>query len=83
MTTKRSAAPRTFAPRTPQVGPDGDARLLSVAEVAARLGVAEKWVRNKIASRDLVFVKVGGHVRFRPEDIEAYIAQQRVEAVQR
>ena len=66
-----------------RLGPDGVARLLDVAEVAARLGVTEKWVRNKVATRDITFVKAGGLLRFRPEDIEAYIEMRRVEAVQR
>lgn len=56
--------------------------LLAVPDAAAKLATSERWVRRAIAERRLPFVKVGRHVRFRPEDLDAYIDRQTVQPVE-
>lgn len=52
---------------------------LSVSEAAAYLNVPERFVRRLIAERRVPFLKVGYHVRFRPEDLDAYLESCRIE----
>ncbi len=55
------------------------ARLLKAAEVAKRLGVSERWVRDHATRRSprIPVVSLGSLVRFRQEDIEQFIEAQR------
>lgn len=46
--------------------------LLNVAEVARRLGVTEKAVRNRVQRRSIPFRRVGTRLRFDPVEIEAW-----------
>lgn len=54
-------------------------RLLTVDEAAARLGTPARFVRRLVAERRIPFTKIGKYVRFRAEDIEAFIDAGRVE----
>lgn len=54
--------------------------LLNIKKSADRLGTTERWMRRAVAERRLPFVKVGRQVRFRPEDLDAYIERQLVPA---
>jgi excisionase family DNA binding protein len=54
------------------------ARLLSIEEVAERLGVSTRYVRHQIFQRRIPFVKIGRLVRFDEQDLEAYIDRGRV-----
>jgi excisionase family DNA binding protein len=54
-------APEGTAKPAPPFGPEE--RLLSIAEVAKRLDVSEKWVRRKIAAGDLPAHRVGRLLR--------------------
>ncbi|MCZ2857445.1 helix-turn-helix domain-containing protein [Blastococcus sp. VKM Ac-2987] len=56
--------------------------LLSCGEVAERLGTGERFVRRLVAERRLRYVKVGKYVKFRREDVEAWIAAQMVDPVE-
>lgn len=59
-------------------------RLLTTDEVADELVVSARTVRRIAATGAIPVVQVGRAVRFRPADIEAYIAAQtraRLEAV--
>jgi len=47
--------------------------LLDANDVAARLKVSEHWVRRAVWERKIPFLKVGGHLRFDPVRIEAWI----------
>ena len=38
-----------------------------------------RWIRRAIAERRVPFVKIGRHVRFIPEELDAYIDSCRVE----
>lgn len=57
--------------------PDPGDRFLSVAEVAERLGVAEKTVRRKIAANDLAAHRVGKLIRVSERVLTAYLARAR------
>lgn len=48
-------------------------RLLTVAEVAKRLNVTERFVRRLVAERRIAIQRVGRHVRFREEDVDAFL----------
>lgn len=63
-------------PTRPQ-SPDG---LLDSPQLAARLGCTERMVRKMTAERRIPFVKVGRLVRFRPQDVEAFVSSNLVEA---
>jgi excisionase family DNA binding protein len=53
--------------------------LKTAIEVAKRLGVSERWVRDHATRRSprLPVVKLGSLLRFRPEDVEQFIDSQR------
>jgi len=53
--------------------------LLDVSSAAARLCVPVRFIRRLVAERRLPFVKVGRYVRFRTEDIDAFIAAATVQ----
>jgi excisionase family DNA binding protein len=57
-------------------------RLLTVEEAAGRLGTSTRFVRRLIFERRIAFVKVGRHVRIAPEDLDAFVAAGRIDALQ-
>ena len=50
-------------------------KLLSVRELAAQLGVSGDWVYSHL--KQLPVVRLGRHVRFRPDDIDHWLESQR------
>jgi excisionase family DNA binding protein len=56
-------------------GPDRE--LVNVAWVAARLGVTVRMVRRLVSQRRIPHLKVGGHIRFDPADVERFIERCR------
>jgi excisionase family DNA binding protein len=48
-------------------------RLLSVAEVAERLGTSQRFPRRLIAERRIAYVKVGRHVRISERELDVYL----------
>ena len=52
-------------------------RLLTEREAAARLGVSARNLYTIRQRGEIAWVKIGFLVKYRPEDIDAYIAQQR------
>lgn len=54
--------------------------MLSIPEVAHALGVSPRWVRRAVIEHRLPYVKVGRLVRFDSDDVEAFIASNRIEA---
>ncbi|WP_084494929.1 helix-turn-helix domain-containing protein [Nocardia shimofusensis] len=52
---------------------------LDVPGAAAYLGTGQRFIRRLVAERRVVFYKVGGHVRFKVGDLEAYAQAGRVE----
>lgn len=55
--------------------------MLTVPEVAERLGTSQRFVRRLIAERRIPYTKLGKHVRVADNDVDAFIAAGRVEAV--
>jgi excisionase family DNA binding protein len=58
-------------------------RLLSVEQVAERLGTTERFPRRLIAERRITFVKVGRHVRIPESVLSAFIDAHTVQVVAR
>ena len=52
-------------------GPDRE--LVNIPWVAARLGVTVRMVRRLVSQRRIPHLKVGGHVRFDPAEVERFI----------
>ena len=52
-------------------------RLLTAREVAARLGVSERWLRDHATRRypRIPAIKLGPLVRFRWGDVQAFVAE--------
>lgn len=56
--------------------------LIDHAAVAERLGTSERHIRQLVTDRRIPFIKVDHKTtRFDPDEIEAWIADQRREAV--
>lgn len=48
--------------------------LMTAAELAAYLNIAEKTIRNRVSRSEIPYVKVGSALRFRRADIDAWIS---------
>lgn len=55
--------------------------LLTIADVAEALKISVSGVRRLQYGRRIPFVKVGGSVRFFPNDIMSFLESQRVESI--
>lgn len=55
--------------------------LLSVEQVAARLGTTERFPRRLIEERRIEFVRVGRHVRIRESVLDEYIETRTVKPI--
>jgi excisionase family DNA binding protein len=55
--------------------PISESRLLTALEVANRLGVSERWVRDHATRRHprIAVVRLGHLLRFRQEDIDNFL----------
>lgn len=47
--------------------------LIDIPGAAVRLSTSERHVRYLIQTRQITHVKVGGRVRFRPFDLDAFV----------
>ncbi|MFJ6571308.1 helix-turn-helix domain-containing protein [Streptomyces sp. NPDC091292] len=56
-------------------------RLLTVDQVAERLGTGIRFPRRLIEERRITFVKVGRHVRIPESVVDAYVSANTVEPV--
>ena len=52
--------------------------LLDVHAVAERLGVNVRWVRRKVATRTIPFIKLGHLIRFDLTEIEDWLKEARM-----
>ena len=59
-------------------GPDVVPKLLTMDELAERLGVTPRHVRRLVAEKRVPYVKVGRFVRFDPAAIASWLDQSRV-----
>lgn len=57
-------------------------RLLTVQEVAERLGTSVRFPRRLIEERRIAFVKVGRHVRISERTVKAFIDANTVQPVE-
>jgi excisionase family DNA binding protein len=57
-------------------------RLLTVGEVAERLGTTVRFPRRLIAERRIRYVKVGRHVRIPEVAVDDWIAASTIEALE-
>jgi excisionase family DNA binding protein len=75
-----SLAPSSASPKL-ESSLNVDERLFTAQEVAERLGVSERWVRDHATRRKprLRAIKLGPLLRFRWSDVEALVAQQATE----
>ena len=53
--------------------------LLSVEQVAERLGTSPRFVRRLVFQRRIAYVKLGRHVRITARDLDAFIRAGRVD----
>ncbi|MGW9494840.1 excisionase family DNA-binding protein [Streptomyces prasinus] len=56
-------------------------RLLTVNQVAERLGTGVRFSRRLIEERRITFVKIGRHVRIPESAVEAYVNANTVEPI--
>lgn len=54
--------------------------LLNIDQAAEQLGVTPRFVRRLVAQRRITYHKIGKYVRFHPDDIDDWIAENRIEA---
>ena len=54
---------------------------LDVSQAARYLGITDRFVRKLVEQRRVAFLQVGRLVRFRADDLDAYLDSCRVEAV--
>ncbi|MGY4099110.1 excisionase family DNA-binding protein [Nocardia sp. R16R-3T] len=55
---------------------------VDVDGAAVYLGTGVRFIRRLVAERRVVFYKVGGHVRFKVSDLEAYAQAGKVEPIE-
>jgi excisionase family DNA binding protein len=55
-------------------------RLLTMEEVAERLGTTPRHVRRLVFERRIAYRKLGRYVRFHPDDVAEYVTAMRVAA---
>lgn len=67
--------------RGPEKGAGSSSALFDVEGAAAYLCTTQRHVRRLWQERRLAGIKIGRSVRFAESDLQAFIAQQRVEAV--
>ena len=59
---------------------DSSTRLLTIDEVRSRLNVSISTVRRLVRDAKLPAYRVGGRLRFKPEEVAAYVDSQLVGA---
>jgi len=55
--------------------------LLDSPAAAEVLGITERGLRKHVVDRTIPFVRVGRLIRFKPEDLRAWVDDNRTEAV--
>jgi excisionase family DNA binding protein len=60
-------------PRSQAGREDAVSDLLTIREAARSLGVSTRTIHRLVRDAELAPVRIRGSVRFRPQDIEAYI----------
>ena len=60
---------------------DGETGLLSIKQAAEFLNISSRTIMRHINSREIAFVRVFGQYRFKIEDMEKFIADNRTPSV--
>lgn len=55
--------------------------MLTVDQAAGRMGMSTRHVRRLVAERSIPFYKVGRSIRIAASDVDAYLCESRVEAL--
>ena len=55
-----------------------DDSLLGVKELAQYLGVSVQWVYERVQLKEIPYIKVGKHLRFRKSDIDRWLEDLKV-----
>lgn len=56
--------------------------MLTTIEAAGRIGVSASWLnKSRMNGTGPVYLKIGGSVRYRLDDLEAWLASQRRTAI--
>jgi excisionase family DNA binding protein len=63
------------------IEPELALKLLTIPEVAQLLKISGSTVRRLQQQRHIPFFKVGGRIRFTPEDVAAYLQKRRVHSI--
>ena len=53
---------------------------LDIDEAAAYLGMTTRWLRRRVDEKSITFYKPAGLIRFRVDDLDAFMEAARVEA---
>lgn len=54
---------------------------LEVDQAAEYLGVSPRFIRRLVHDRRVPFLRLGRHIRLRPEDLDAYVEAGLVEPI--
>jgi predicted DNA-binding transcriptional regulator AlpA len=76
-TAERTLQPIESSARSQSVAMPGNDRLMNARQVAAKLGVSERWVRDHTTRRSprIRGLKMGSLMRYRLADVEAFLAE--------
>ena len=71
------ALPTKYTTSQPESTGAANDRLMNARQVAARLGVSERWVRDHTTRRSprIRGLKMGSLMRYRLADVEAFLAE--------
>jgi len=56
-----------------------ESELHDIAYIAKKLNVKPSWIRLQILNRKIPFLKIGKHIRFRPEEIDQWLNEKKVQ----
>jgi predicted DNA-binding transcriptional regulator AlpA len=76
-TSERTAHPIASPALSQSIAMAGNDRLMNARQVAAKLGVSERWVRDHTTRRSprIRGLKMGSLMRYRLADVEAFLAE--------
>jgi hypothetical protein len=76
-TAERAMHPIESPAHSHSIGAPGSDRLMNARQVAAKLGVSERWVRDHTTRRSprIRGLKMGSLMRYRLTDVEAFLAE--------
>jgi hypothetical protein len=77
LTAERTLHPIESTALSQSITVSGNDRLMNARQVAAKLGVSERWVRDHTTRRSprIRGLKLGSLVRYRWADVEAFLAE--------